>query len=424
MTTTLADRLLAADDEFTLRCNASTVADLNAARLAALAYAAAWHEVNGAGLRADEADALVRARADLAAMTTERDEAVAHGRAVYDLARSDERKAWQDATGCDTPADVRAVEREVMSGSPGSLADAARHLRRFLTAESESHRVAVAAAEVTAERDALDARVAALEAVVKAAASTLHVYVGEDFEVCRVCGIEDAKADHVDLDAYARGRDAADPVTVPAPDRAEELIIAQYDGCRKVAAELGHDGNWYAWGEWVKVHPRARHIQVESMRRALASLAAPSPRYVAVRRDEVNGRPASWFHTEAEAERYVALCNDNPDLFGADDEIEGALESYTHAVVDTGATPPAALPQVEAFGLPAVEPSDWKDDHEGGHVFGAWFDNDRTGLPAAMTDIRGRYILKLRGTAPDEPTARARVEAAVAVLAGRAEVRR
>lgn len=206
---------------------------------------------------------------------------------------------------------------------------------KLAAAESESHRVAVAAAEVTAERDALDARVAALEAVVKAAASTLHVYVGEDFEACRVCGIEDAKADHVDLDAYARGRDAADPVTVPAPDRAEELIIAQYDGCRKVAAELGHDGNWYAWGEWVKVHPRARHIQVESMRRALASLATPSPRFVAVPRAEVNGRPASWFHTEAEAGRYVALCNDNPDLFGADDEIEGALESYTHAVVDT-----------------------------------------------------------------------------------------
>lgn len=347
MTTTLADRLLAADDEFTLRCNASTVADLNAARLAALAYAAAWHEVNGAGLRADEADALVRARADLAAMTQERDESVdranqerdGHALTLDLLSKANdrlaaERKAWQEASnsGCDKPNDLRGFLEGARIGlrvakERAEAAEAVRDAANAQLGEAEQ--------AWRKERDALDARVAALEAVVKAAASTLHVYVGEDFEACRVCGIEDAKADHVDLDAYARGRDAADPVTVPAPDRAEELIIAQYDGCRKVAAELGHDGNWYAWGEWVKVHPRARHIQVESMRRALASLATPSPRYVAVRRDEVNGRPASWFHTEAEAERYVALCNDNPDLFGADDEIEGALESYTHAVVDT-----------------------------------------------------------------------------------------
>ena len=80
------------------------------------------------------------------------------------------------------------------------------------------------------------------------------------------------------------------------------------------------------------------------------------------------------------------------------------------------ATPPAALPQVEAFDLPAVT---WKKDTEGNLI------TPFVGSPLeGWTDIDGKWNLSIDGTAPDEPTARARVEDAVAVLAGRAEVRR
>nr|MBP9863763.1 hypothetical protein [Kofleriaceae bacterium] len=121
MTTTLADRLLDADgalhavllnaiaDAIAIMSDPKRQADMRATRslaegiagdlrLAALTYAAAWHEVNGATPRAAAVGALTRARADLAAMTKERDEAKSYGRAVCAV-RDDERKAWQDATG-------------------------------------------------------------------------------------------------------------------------------------------------------------------------------------------------------------------------------------------------------------------------------------------------------------------------------------
>lgn len=100
---------------------------------------------------------------------------------------------------------------------------------------------------------------------------------------------------------------------------------------------------------------------------------------------------------------------------GERDRLRAQVEARTD-IVSIDEVVDADLPRVEAFELPVVE---WKKDTEGNLI--APF----VGSPIeGWTDSDGKWNLSIDGTAPDEPTARARVEEAVALLAGRAEVRR
>lgn len=396
MTTTLADRLLAADDEFTLRCNASTVADLNAARLAALAYAAAWHEVNGAGLRADEADALVRARADLAAMTTERDEAVAHGRAVYDLARSDERKAWQDATGCPTPDDARALRgsetdlrAKLAKADPGAATDACRYLdcsaanllatvtSLYETRGGLIERLATAEQGRSALRDALTGA----EAAARRAEQRADEHMG------------DLRA----IAAHLKCGHSVDAVKKAIRDRAVDAFRRGWvEGVESVGAD----------GAALDRAVAAYFPEVTKATKApvpVSPLPTPSPRFVAVKRDEVNGRPARFCGSEGVANYCAAFCNGDPLRFEEDDPDQYPANGYPWAVVDTGATPPAALPQVEAFAAAradaanarqiATEACDGWSAAERAHadtVEGEGYEFDRAGAEKPIATLRAR----------------------------------
>lgn len=77
----------------------------------------------------------------------------------------------------------------------------------------------------------------------------------------------------------------------------------------------------------------------------------PGPRYVAVQAEEVNGRPASWFTSEAQAARYASLCNDSVQSFIT---TQGPSAWPKFAVVDTQAAPPPPKAPAPDLGIDAA----------------------------------------------------------------------
>jgi hypothetical protein len=180
-------------------------------------------------------------------------------------------------------ATVERLHRLVTTPSPASKADGGRArlggakegraVRDFAALAAEARRVADAFRAVNADVGdvtltltigELDAVIARLGAPVLTAAALADAMVKAQ-----------ADADHTGCNLAGADilRHLAGPVV--APDRAEALIAAQYDLTGVVAAEMGvGEGDWYSWGEWCRVHRNSRYIQVEAMRRALASLPA------------------------------------------------------------------------------------------------------------------------------------------------------
>lgn len=74
-------------------------------------------------------------------------------------------------------------------------------------------------------------------------------------------------------------------------------------------------------------------------RAAIDWLLAPADRYVAVKREDIKGRPASLFIDEAWARQYAKFCNAGGRFI--DDVGNGVRSSSPWAVVDTHAGPPS-----------------------------------------------------------------------------------
>ena len=434
MITTLADKLLAADDDYATlidtiidtaiaakdraALNMSNVRAL--ARTKALTLAAAWHEVNGATLRADE-DALTRARADLAA----------------------ERKAWQEATEMVSPPAAKG-RIDLLIGDLTRARDCRSSLIGAREQAEQERNVAVVARGL--------AETAAKEAITRAEAA--------EREVARLTGAGVASDDDLDV-VYAHASDDGDNdaggrravynlglargrAAPPPPDASDEeiaralyaatVVPGAYDDLPWSVTEPRQRAGWIAAVTTV-IRPRldALRAEVDRLTTALATAEeardvaqaaarfayhapppTPSPRFVAVTRDEVNGRPVVYLRSEVTASNLASSCNADPSMFVEDGSCYD-VPAYTHAVVDTVATPPAALPQVEAFELPAVE---WTEEVGGGA------ERSVGARHRAVACGDGSWRLTIDGKTASSAESKARVEAAVALLAGRAEVRR
>lgn len=181
--------------------------------------------------------------------------------------------------------------------------------------------------------------------------NTLHVYVGDGDETCRACGIEDDKADHVDLDAYAVGLaprpscSGCGSQTGPwscreCADGGERGRAATELRDAVVVAACNHEqGSRMRPGAPWPVH--ALHLAVRAYNAHLTATprATEAGRFVVVKADEVNGRPALGYHYEEYARRGAAACNNGTEKFHAED-LTGS--SYQFAVVRD--TAPQAKP--------------------------------------------------------------------------------
>lgn len=317
------------------------------------------------------------------------------GAGVVATPRDDERKAWQDATGYSDPAECneakerhhaqRAELRTILCDEGEGVITAARRIIK----ERDEWRAKAEAAEK--KREELGARLAELheahvrrvddEARAKAAGEGRPIHrapatpgplplSGDD--AWRVFNAEGTHLNGAiavagwafDL-GVAHGRTLAQPADAEAKRKAAleavgdfvyghaRRISEQHNGCtddetvRDFAVEVHDILNNLRADENAEVYD-GRPGRASSS--GPTSPAKPAGRYVAVRADEVRGRPCFYTKTEGAARDGARSCNRDLSSFDPDDSVSDMPDIYPWAVVDTATAP---QPSPRAVGVDA-----------------------------------------------------------------------